>query len=70
MFAVEFGAGAEPVPFGGDPARTVVHPDRYAGHRVPVLADDTPESLAARVFAAECVALPEAIARFAAAGPP
>jgi folate-dependent phosphoribosylglycinamide formyltransferase PurN len=37
---------------------------------VPVLADDTPESLAARVFAAECVALPEAIARFAAAGLP
>jgi folate-dependent phosphoribosylglycinamide formyltransferase PurN len=34
---------------------------------VPVLADDTPESLAARVFAAECVALPEAIARIAAA---
>ncbi len=31
---------------------------------VPVLPDDTPESLAARVFAAECDALPEAIARF------
>lgn len=31
---------------------------------VPVLPDDTPESLAARVFAAECEALPEAIARF------
>jgi phosphoribosylglycinamide formyltransferase 1 len=31
---------------------------------VPVLADDTAESLAARVFAAECVALPEAINRF------
>ena len=29
---------------------------------VPVLPDDTPESLAARVFAAECDALPEAIA--------
>lgn len=29
--------------------------------RVPVLADDTPESLAARVFAAECEAYPEAI---------
>jgi folate-dependent phosphoribosylglycinamide formyltransferase PurN len=29
---------------------------------VPVLPDDTPESLAARVFAAECEALPEAIA--------
>jgi phosphoribosylglycinamide formyltransferase-1 len=28
---------------------------------VPVLNDDTPESLAARVFAAECQALPEAI---------
>ena len=33
---------------------------------VPVLPDDTPESLAARVFAAECDALPEAIARIAA----
>ena len=32
---------------------------------VPVLRDDTPESLAARVFAAECDALPEAIAAFA-----
>jgi formyltetrahydrofolate-dependent phosphoribosylglycinamide formyltransferase len=29
---------------------------------VPVLCDDTPDSLAARVFAAECEALPEAIA--------
>jgi formyltetrahydrofolate-dependent phosphoribosylglycinamide formyltransferase len=37
---------------------------------VPVLADDTPESLAARVFAAECVALPEAIGRFAAGNLP
>lgn len=36
---------------------------------VPVLADDTPESLAARVFAAECVALPQAIARWAATLP-
>jgi len=33
---------------------------------VPVLPDDTPESLAARVFAAECDALPEAIERFQA----
>jgi phosphoribosylglycinamide formyltransferase-1 len=31
---------------------------------VPVLPDDTAESLAARVFAAECVALPEAITTF------
>ena len=31
---------------------------------VPVLPDDTPESLAARVFAVECRALPEAIKRF------
>jgi folate-dependent phosphoribosylglycinamide formyltransferase PurN len=30
-----------------------------------VLPDDTPESLAARVFAAECQAFPEAIARIA-----
>jgi phosphoribosylglycinamide formyltransferase-1 len=36
---------------------------------VPVLLDDTPESLAARVFAAECHALPEAIATFAAPRP-
>ena len=33
---------------------------------VPVLDDDTPESLAARVFAAECEAYPEAIRLFAA----
>jgi phosphoribosylglycinamide formyltransferase-1 len=32
---------------------------------VPVREDDTPESLAARVFAAECEAYPEAIALFA-----
>ncbi|MFM7108411.1 MAG: phosphoribosylglycinamide formyltransferase [Planctomycetaceae bacterium] len=34
---------------------------------VPVLPDDTPESLAARVFAAECEALPAAIAALASA---
>jgi len=34
---------------------------------VPVLPDDTAESLAARVFAAECAVLPEAIARIATA---
>ena len=33
---------------------------------VPVLSDDSPESLAARVFAAECQTLPEAIRRIAA----
>ena len=33
---------------------------------VPVLDDDTPESLGARVFAAECEAYPEAIRLFAA----
>lgn len=33
---------------------------------VPVLDDDTPESLAARVFAAECEAYPEALRRIAA----
>ena len=32
---------------------------------VPVLDDDTPETLAARVFQAECEALPEAIALYA-----
>ncbi len=35
-------------------------------HTVPVLDDDTPEALAARVFQAECQALPEAIALYAA----
>jgi formyltetrahydrofolate-dependent phosphoribosylglycinamide formyltransferase len=34
---------------------------------VPVLDDDTPETLAARVFEAECEAYPEAIRLFAAA---
>ena len=33
---------------------------------VPVLDDDTPATLAARVFEAECQALPEAIALYAA----
>lgn len=33
---------------------------------VPVLEDDTPESLAARVFAAECEAYPDALRLFAA----
>lgn len=33
---------------------------------VPVLQDDTPETLAARVFAAECAAYPEAIRLFIA----
>ncbi|WP_437187076.1 phosphoribosylglycinamide formyltransferase [Planctomicrobium sp. SH668] len=33
---------------------------------VPVLDDDTPDALAARVFEQECEAYPEAIARFAA----
>jgi formyltetrahydrofolate-dependent phosphoribosylglycinamide formyltransferase len=37
---------------------------------VPVLRDDTPESLAARVFAAECQALPRAIAHIAATRAP
>lgn len=32
---------------------------------VPVLDDDTPETLAARVFEAECIALPEAITLYA-----
>ena len=34
-------------------------------HSVPVLDDDTPDSLSARVFAAECEAYPEAIRLFA-----
>ena len=34
---------------------------------VPVADDDTPDSLAARVFTAECEAYPEAIRLFAAA---
>lgn len=37
---------------------------------VPVRRDDTPESLAARVFAAECEALPEAINQIAAGSLP
>ena len=37
---------------------------------VPVRRDDTPEALAARVFAAECEALPEAINRIAAGSLP
>ena len=32
---------------------------------VPVLEDDTPETLAARVFEEECKALPEAITMYA-----
>jgi formyltetrahydrofolate-dependent phosphoribosylglycinamide formyltransferase len=35
-------------------------------HVLPVLGDDTPETLAARVFAAECKAYPEVIRLFAA----
>jgi phosphoribosylglycinamide formyltransferase-1 len=35
---------------------------------VPVEDDDTPESLAARVFAAECEAYPEAVRLFASGG--
>ena len=34
--------------------------------KVPVLEDDTPETLAARVFEQECIAYPEAINRLAA----
>lgn len=34
-------------------------------HVVPVLSDDTPVSLAERVFSAECEALPEAVQLFA-----
>ncbi len=34
--------------------------------RVPVLPDDTPDTLAARVFEAECEAYPEAVRRVAA----
>lgn len=36
---------------------------------VPVLPDDTPETLAARVFAVECELYPEAIRRYTAAHP-
>jgi len=35
-------------------------------HTVPVLPEDTPDRLAARVFEAECTAYPEAISLFAA----
>ncbi len=37
-------------------------------HAVPVLEGDTPDTLAARVFEAECEAYPEAIRLFADAG--
>ena len=33
--------------------------------RVPIMPGDTPETLAARVFAAECEAYPEALQKFA-----
>lgn len=41
------------------------HGPIVAQARVPVLPGDTPESLAERVFAAECATYPEAIAAFA-----
>jgi phosphoribosylglycinamide formyltransferase-1 len=37
--------------------------------QVPVLPGDTPETLAARVFAVECELYPEAIRRYMAAHP-
>jgi formyltetrahydrofolate-dependent phosphoribosylglycinamide formyltransferase len=41
------------------------HGEILVQKRVPVLPGDTPDTLAARVFAAECDAYPEAIARLA-----
>jgi phosphoribosylglycinamide formyltransferase-1 len=41
------------------------HGPVVAQTRVPVLADDTPESLAARVFTAECTTYPRAITEHA-----
>lgn len=41
------------------------HGPVIAQRRVPVLPDDTPATLAARVFAAECATFPEAIAGYA-----
>ena len=38
------------------------HGETIAQTRVPVLKGDTPESLAERVFTAECIAYPEAVA--------
>ena len=43
------------------------HGEVILQRRCPVEPDDTPESLAARVFAEECLALPEAVAAIAAA---
>ena len=45
---------------------TTTTPGRSSTQRaVPVLEDDTPETLAARVFKEECKALPEAITMYA-----
>jgi len=57
----------------GESGCTVHFVDNHYDHgpvilqrRVPVLPGDTPDTLAARVFEAECAALPEAICLFAA----
>jgi folate-dependent phosphoribosylglycinamide formyltransferase PurN len=50
--------------FGGKVDNEYDHGRILLQKAVPVLPDDTAESLAARVFAAECVALPEAITTF------
>ena len=42
-----------------------VEPQHSKKRAVPVLEDDTPDTLAARVFEAECEAYPEAIRLFA-----
>jgi phosphoribosylglycinamide formyltransferase 1 len=44
------------------------HGPHLLQRRVPVLPGDTPDSLAARVFEAECQAYPEALRRLAAGG--
>lgn len=41
------------------------HGPAIVERRVPVLADDTPDTLAARIFEAECEAYPEAVRMFA-----
>lgn len=41
----------------------------FMQQRVPILPDDTPETLGARVFAAECALYPEAVREYVAAHP-
>ena len=61
--ATESGATVHVVDDGYDTGPVVLK------SRVPVLPGDTPETLAARVFAAECALYPEAVRQYVAAHP-